>query len=157
MYKRCEAEHGAENCEKSGAIVYPKCKSGFKSVGCCICSPQCPEGMSDLGISCAKSTYGRGAGVSRLQCPDDKEQDAGLCYSKCQDGLNGVGPVCWQICPASIPVACGLMCAVDKSTCDAYIAKATAAELNQTIYSSPKYTIWIYMTISASIVTVGLF
>ncbi|CAF1243091.1 unnamed protein product [Rotaria sp. Silwood1] len=127
MYERCEADHGARNCEKSGAIVYPKCKSGFQSAGCCICSPQCPEGMNDIGISCGKSTYGRGVGASRLQCPDDKEQDAGLCYPKCQDGLNGVGPVCWQSCPASTPVSCGLICAVDQTTCAAYIGRAALA------------------------------
>ena len=42
MYKRCEAEHGAENCEESGLVVYPKCKTGFHAVGCCVCSPDCP-------------------------------------------------------------------------------------------------------------------
>lgn len=29
-------------------------------------------------------------------CPPDKpELDAGLCYERCRDGYNGVGPVCW--------------------------------------------------------------
>src|SRR6476620_11590303 len=29
-------------------------------------------------------------------CADGQEYDAGLCYPKCKDGYNGVGPVCWQ-------------------------------------------------------------
>ncbi|CAF3617613.1 unnamed protein product [Rotaria sp. Silwood1] len=57
MFKRCEADHDAGNCKQSGAVVYPKCKSGFQPIGCCICSPSCPDGMTDLGISCTKLVY----------------------------------------------------------------------------------------------------
>jgi len=63
MYKRCEADHGSGNCEKSGLIVYPKCKEGYKAFGCCVCTPECPAGMTDIGVSCQKKTYDRGAGV----------------------------------------------------------------------------------------------
>lgn len=28
-------------------------------------------------------------------CKPGQEKDAGLCYTKCRDGYNGVGPVCW--------------------------------------------------------------
>jgi hypothetical protein len=29
-------------------------------------------------------------------CPLDKpELDAGLCYEQCEEGYNGIGPVCW--------------------------------------------------------------
>ena len=45
MFKGCEADYGAGNCEESGLVVYPKCKPGFHAVGCCICSPDCPAGM----------------------------------------------------------------------------------------------------------------
>jgi len=44
-------------------MYYPKCKAGFHNVGCCVCSPNCPSGWTDVGISCKKpNTYGRGAG-----------------------------------------------------------------------------------------------
>lgn len=41
-------------------------------------------------------SYGRGVGTPGvLQCDADKITDAGLCYDKCRDEYNGVGPVCW--------------------------------------------------------------
>jgi len=49
---KCEREHPDTGCEKSGAIWYPKCRSGFHPFGCCICSPNCEYGMIDVGISC---------------------------------------------------------------------------------------------------------
>ncbi len=39
--------------------------------------------------------YGRGVGVP-MSCGSDKEYDAGLCYTPCAAGYNGVGPVCWK-------------------------------------------------------------
>lgn len=121
MFRRCEESHGSGNCEKSGLIVYPKCRYGFHAVGCCICSPNCPDGMHDIGISCGKSSYGRGGGVSRLKCEEDKEEDAGLCYNQCSPGWHGVGPVCWQNCPNSTPHTCGVMCTASKSSCATHI------------------------------------
>ena len=35
--------------------------------------------MKDVGVSCHKNSYGRGAGKI-LQCASDEEEDAGLCY-----------------------------------------------------------------------------
>jgi len=41
-------------------------------------------------------SYGRGIGTAGvLQCDSDKVTDGGLCYDKCRDEYNGVGPVCW--------------------------------------------------------------
>ena len=59
MYSRCEAKHGKGNCQKNGAIVYPKCKPGYHNFGCCICRPPKPNckalGMNGgLDLSCAK-------------------------------------------------------------------------------------------------------
>jgi hypothetical protein len=62
MYRRCESDNGAGNCEKSGAIVYPRCKQNFHAVGCCVCSPDCPSKTTDIGVSCQKQTYDRGVG-----------------------------------------------------------------------------------------------
>ena len=117
MYKRCEADYGVGKCEEYGLVVYPKCKSGYHAVGCCVCSPDCPAGMSDIGISCGKESYDRGTGTPRPQCPPNEEEDAFLCYNKCQSGFRGVGPVCWENCPSSKPISCGVMCTVNEITC----------------------------------------
>lgn len=50
-WRRCEQDN-PQGCEQNGAIVYPKCREGFHAVGCCICSPDCPRGMADIGVSC---------------------------------------------------------------------------------------------------------
>jgi hypothetical protein len=96
MFKRCEEAHGHGNCEKNGAIVYPKCKADFHNVGCCTCSPDCPSGMTDAGITCTKKTSGRTAGVVLHACPEGTEKDGALCYPLCKPGFKGVGPVCWE-------------------------------------------------------------
>ena len=70
-------------------LCYPKCKPGFHPFGCCICSPDCPEGFTDDGATCRRPGW----------CPPDKEHDGALCYDKCKEGYDGVGPVCWQKCP----------------------------------------------------------
>jgi hypothetical protein len=95
--------------ELNGGLCYPKCRAGYHAVGCCICSPDCPAGFgADIGISCTKKAEGRGAG-SPMGCAENEENDAALCYPKCDDvqgvkdvqaenpGLqfNGIGPVCW--------------------------------------------------------------
>lgn len=54
-------------CPQNGALYYPKCKQNFHNVGCCICSPDCPSGWTDIGVSCKKpESYGRGTGYSIL-------------------------------------------------------------------------------------------
>ncbi len=42
-----------------------------------------------------KISYGRGVGVP-LVCASNEDLDAGLCYDRCQEGYDGVGPVCWK-------------------------------------------------------------
>ncbi len=95
MIQRCEAANGAGNCEKNGLIFYPKCKPGFAAVGCCVCSPECPAGTTDIGVSCQKQSYGRTAGRVLNTCAAGLDADAGLCYPKCKEGFTGVGPMCW--------------------------------------------------------------
>jgi hypothetical protein len=116
MRGRCEKDHGKGNCEKNGLIYYPKCGSGFHNVGCCICSPDCPPGQPDIGVSCAKKSEGRGVGKPLSACPPNKEKDGLLCYDKCASGFHGVGPVCWQNCPPNM-VDCGAGCAASKEAC----------------------------------------
>ncbi|MBN1382317.1 MAG: hypothetical protein JXA41_11625 [Deltaproteobacteria bacterium] len=114
--KRCEKVHGKGRCEKSGAIYYPKCKPGYRAIGCCVCSPRCPPGMTDIGISCQKKSKGRGVGKP-MKCKAGQEYDAGLCYTPCKEHYHGVGPVCWQNCPATQPVNCGAGCAKHANRC----------------------------------------
>jgi hypothetical protein len=96
---KCEGDHGAGNCEKNGALWYPKCRPGFHAVGCCVCSPNCPDGFHDDGAFCGKPTYFRNIGTVP-DCSPAQVKDAGLCYEPCRDGYSGVGPVCYANCPA---------------------------------------------------------
>ena len=34
-----------------------------------------------------------------MSCDAGLDKDAGLCYKKCTDKYDGVGPVCWGQCP----------------------------------------------------------
>lgn len=119
MYSRCQRDHGNGNCEKWGAVVYPKCKSGFHTVGCCICRPSVPNcralGMnSGIDLSCAKKII-IGTPYS-MSCSSDKVYDAGLCYKRCKAGYSGVGPVCWAS-PPSGWVNCGMGAASTSKVC----------------------------------------
>lgn len=114
----CKRDNPELGCEKWGAVWYPKCREHFHNVACCICSPDCPSGMTDIGISCAKGSYGRGAGEP-LICRDGLEMSGLLCYPPCRDGYSGNGPVCWQRCPAG-KSDCSALCtdSADKCTDD---------------------------------------
>jgi hypothetical protein len=89
-------------CEQWGALWYPSCGPDYHNVGCCVCSPNCPPGMADIGVSCQKGSYGRGGGHVPTGCPPGKENQNGLCYTPCAQGYYGVGPVCWESCPADM-------------------------------------------------------
>lgn len=111
---KCKQENPS-GCERWGLLFYPICSNGFHNVACCVCSPNCPEGMSDIGISCAKKTHGRGVGVP-LACAENEDYDAALCYKPCKDEFKGIGPVCWGSCPAGY-TQCGALCLKDEA-CD---------------------------------------
>jgi hypothetical protein len=120
MFRRCEAEHGRGNCEESGAVVYPKCKAGYRAVGCCICRPAVPNcaalGMNaGVDLSCAKKVV-IGDPVPGV-CGTGQQRDAGLCYPNCKSGYGGAGPVCWGQCPSTHPVSCGAGCAKTQAAC----------------------------------------
>lgn len=60
---KCRREH-PQGCEQDGLLIYPKCKANFHAVGCCVCSPNCPAGMNDIGVSCEKGgSYTRSGGA----------------------------------------------------------------------------------------------
>jgi hypothetical protein len=137
MISRCERDHGAGNCEKDGAIYYPKCKANFHKVGCCICSPDCPSGMPDIGVSCTKNTSTRGAGI--VPSCGNLSYDAGLCYDSCPRDYDGVGPICWSKCPSDFPFPCGAGCAVSEEACAAAVTEMTVETVSvaATILSFP--------------------
>jgi hypothetical protein len=125
--KRCAAKN-PQGCEKYGAIIYPKCKAGFKNAGSNICSPICPAGQADTGTGCRKQSYGRTAGQPLacrpgMQQGRKTERSGLLCYPTCKNrDYVGVGPVCWQQCPSQQPVGCGFGCSLDKGTCASVIS-----------------------------------
>jgi hypothetical protein len=96
-----------------------RCASGYTNVGlfCALDSAgkSPPAGFSGSYLDPMKNSYGRGAGTVPSDC-GSKERDAGLCYDHCRAGYGGVGPVCWNSCPAGW-VQCGMGCAKDTSTC----------------------------------------
>jgi len=106
------------SCENYWGLWYQKCAAGFYAFGCCVCSPVCPSGMTDIGISCAKHSYGRGVGEV-MKCAETLEYDTGLCYPMCQAKYDGVGPLCWSVCPKRIwKNDCGALCLNDETLCD---------------------------------------
>jgi len=94
---KCNKEN-SQGCEQNGAYYYPKCNASFHAVACCICSPDCPAGMTDTGAGCAKESYGRTAGTPLHVCPAGTVKDPNglLCYPPCKDGWHMVGPICWR-------------------------------------------------------------
>jgi len=104
----------ADNEELSGALCYPKCKSGYTGVGP-VCWENCSGETTDAGATCTKKSYGRTAGVP-LICRSTEQYDAGLCYPFCNTNYTGVGPVCWSGCPSNW-TQCGAACGVNSSEC----------------------------------------
>jgi hypothetical protein len=107
------------SADNSGCPWYDECGLTFAR-GC----STCPEGYENNGCTCqinanvfAKSTYGRGAGAVPTECSGGGEYDAGLCYTSCGANYDGIGPVCWAGCPASMPVSCGVGCADTQADC----------------------------------------
>ena len=56
MKEACERIN-KKKCEKDGLLWYEVCPKHFHNVGCCICSPDCPKKMDDIGVSCHKDIY----------------------------------------------------------------------------------------------------
>ncbi|RHY75207.1 hypothetical protein DYB34_013952, partial [Aphanomyces astaci] len=129
MFQRCEKDYGKDNCEQSLLVVYPKCKPGYTSFGCCICRPLPPKCTSlglggGLDLSCAKKIT---IGVPKFgTCAANEDRDLGLCYPKCKPNYTGVGPVCWGRPPPSW-VHCGMGAAKTIYHCGAVIVNQVLA------------------------------
>lgn len=130
MLSRCQAAE-RRPCEMWGAIAYPTCKTGYNAVGANICSPVCPAGMTDMGVSCAKQSYTRQTIAPK--CAAGQVYDAGLCYAGCKPSYQGVGPVCWGGCPPATPFQCGGGCAKDQTTCAAMTADMVISTINMAV------------------------
>lgn len=115
------------------------------------CIVDCPAGYTNTGETCYKpvSTLGLDAMTCKPgevkkgarcfpsansaggSCGPGRENDAGLCYPVCPAGFHGIGPVCWQNCPAN-ETECGAGCATSKFQCastitDELVGVATVA------------------------------
>ena len=126
---KCNNENPSVGCEQNGAYYYPKCQPNFHAVGCCICSPDCPSGMTDTGVDCAKTSYGRGAGTPLDTCPAGLERGGLLCYQPTRSGYYCNGPTCSQQCPSAQPTDCGAGCATSKSECASDTASMIVAPI----------------------------
>lgn len=68
--------------ELRGATCYPQCQAGYTG-SVTQCTQNCPAGMTDLGASCAKDSYSRGAGTTPVaRCAAGEDLYGGLCYSQ---------------------------------------------------------------------------
>jgi hypothetical protein len=92
--------HGASTngCELYYGLWYAKCDKGFHNYDCCVCTPDCPQGFSDDGATCAKPNYGNTVGTIPESCPGDKEYYLGLCYDKCKTGYSEFLTICLAVC-----------------------------------------------------------
>ncbi len=150
---RCETKYGNGNCERGGALIFPKCGIGFKPVAeGSVCTPICPSEYTDIGVSCKKPTSKRGV-VYANTCPAGtvKDPTGDLCYPACNSGqvagnqtvvinagppenFKGVGPVCWQNCPSHQSKDCGAGCATTDGEC----AKAVFSMVSSPIIAAVK-------------------
>ena len=85
------------------------CNKGYFQYGCCLCSPLCPTGMTDLGTTCLRGVIPRPA--TPLVCDSFLEEESGgLCYPPCKYNTEGSGPACWGSCPNGTIECAGILC-----------------------------------------------
>lgn len=119
MKSRCEKDNGVGNCEKSGAMYYPKCKSGYYAVGCCTCKPNTPNctslGMNNgIDVSCAKKIVI--GNPNQMQCSFSFIKSSSLCFNSCREGYKGISSICLNNSPNDF-INCGLVASNNDVTC----------------------------------------
>lgn len=110
--------------EKQAGLCYNRCNDGYIGVGP-VCWQDCREGYKNHGASCFKTlvdfyfknTYLRGIGTIPTNCESGNENKAGRCYPVCEEGFNGVGPLCWKQCTGVTSVDCGAACGSSTKVC----------------------------------------
>jgi hypothetical protein len=121
VIKSCKTTSTCGSKEECIGLCYNSCRDGYYAAGCNVCSPRCPAGTTDIGVSCQKGSYGRGVGEP-MTCGSGEQYDAGLCYSPCPSGANGVGPLCYRDCPSSAPYRLGVQCFKNKAERDGILS-----------------------------------
>jgi hypothetical protein len=105
--------HNPQGCEQYGAFYYGKCTSGW-AIGCCLCTPGCPNGMTDVGVSCEKKFYDRQS--FSITCIPGQVMENGQCYWPCDTEFTSDGPLCIQKCPSGY-IKCGVTCLKNDKAC----------------------------------------
>ena len=115
---------------KITARCHKNCPSGYTNTG-----ETCHRKLSILGLESMSCKEGERSGVGGARCYplngdcfDNGEKDAGLCYPRCRDSYDGVGPVCWGFCDNSM-VNCGLACAKSSGECALAVADQVISTL----------------------------
>lgn len=73
--------HCDNDDQNIAGLCYKKCRSGFHYVGGNVCSPDCPSGYTDSGVSCTKNTSNVALRHGIDTCPKDHSYKSGaLCY-----------------------------------------------------------------------------
>lgn len=73
--------HCDNDDQNVAGLCYKKCRSGFHYVGGNVCSPDCPSGYTDSGVSCTKNTSTTTLRHGIDTCPRDHSYKSGaLCY-----------------------------------------------------------------------------
>jgi hypothetical protein len=62
VIKSCKTTSTCGSKEECIGLCYNSCRDGYYAAGCNVCSAHCPSGMTDIGVSCMKGSYGRGMG-----------------------------------------------------------------------------------------------
>ena len=119
---------GTDRCEKIGALLYPVPPDG---TSCTLnsCMKNCPNGFRDDGLACAKLDN-PSRPVRTPDCPAGQENQAGLCYNRCNQGYDGVGAVCWGKCSGDFPFECGAGCATTELACALSITEQVVGVLD---------------------------
>lgn len=110
------------------------CPSGYTNAGllCGLNTPPVPAGYTAAvsgpaasGLDLSREIYDRGIGKAPTICEGGKDNSGGLCYPGCKPNFTGVGPVCWNQCPAGWK-PCGMGCAKSGAACAAVVVGQVA-------------------------------
>jgi hypothetical protein len=105
----CQQEN--EACEINGLLYYPKCAAGYHNVGCCVCSRNCPDGFSDEGIFCKRTSKGYIKITIRTfsHCDSSEDHIGDKYMPKCWDNFTPYKNFCFGNCPLGYNL-CGGIC-----------------------------------------------
>ena len=110
-------------------FYYTKCPKNFHPIGK-LCSPDCPNHMEDVGISCHKDIKTRDS--SPFICTTEEELDVGLCYGKCEAPFTGQGGLCYEPCPKGL-IECGSLCLSTTVNCSLYLVNLVGGGVSAVI------------------------